>query len=79
MANTSRAALRAAAAWQRAQGILREKYDTTDEVAKHLKASRQAVWKWVAVPPLKVPLVSKLTGIEPHNLRPDLPSLFPQQ
>lgn len=43
--------------------------------------SPQAVSYWrhtsTGIPAERVPLVSRLMGIPPHQLRPDLPHLFP--
>lgn len=67
----------ALAACKRAKKALREKFTTPDAAADAVGVSRQGLWKWDKVPPLRVPVVSKLTGISMHELRPDLPDLFP--
>lgn len=42
-----------------------------------LKITRFAVQQWQAIPPLRVPAISELSGIPKHELRPDMPDLFP--
>lgn len=48
------------------------------DVKAAIGVTRQAMWKWDTIPPTRVPGVSKLTGIPKHELRPDLPELFPK-
>lgn len=64
--------------WLDANRILLEKHGTTIEVAKVLRRTRQAISTWSRVPIEQVHAVSKLTGIPPHKLRPDLPDIFPK-
>jgi Putative antitoxin of bacterial toxin-antitoxin system, YdaS/YdaT len=61
-------------------------YDALDRVierisrpklAKALKISRIAVWKWRHVPIERVPRVAEITGLPRHEIRPDRPDLFP--
>lgn len=66
----------AEAAWAKAHAILREKMGTDGAIAEALGISRQAMFKWKAVPPLQVPQVSKLARVKGYELRPDLPNLF---
>lgn len=41
-------------------------------LAKRLRIARQAPYAWRRVPAARVLAVSRITGIEPHLLRPDL-------
>jgi pyruvate kinase len=41
-------------------------------IARRLKIARQAPYGWKRVPPLRVRDVAKITGLAPHELRPDL-------
>jgi hypothetical protein len=50
---------------------LREAVSAAD-IAKKLRITRQAVGCWHAVPAEHVKPISVLTGIPPHELRPDL-------
>lgn len=59
-------ALRAVKAALPAKGI------TFADVAFHLGITRQAVSGWHAIPAEWVKKISDLTGIPPHELRPDL-------
>jgi len=45
------------------------------KTAKALGITRAAVVKWRQVPPARVHAVSRVTGLPPHRLRPDL---FPE-
>lgn len=76
---TGRGNARAIKACQRALKMLCREGAVTPstETAKAVGVSRFAMWKWDVVPPLRVPAISRLTGIRPHRLRPDLPDLFP--
>lgn len=47
------------------------------KLGDHLGITAIAVWKWRKVPFERVPAISRLTGIPPHELRPDLPEIFP--
>jgi DNA-binding transcriptional regulator YdaS (Cro superfamily) len=49
-----------------------EKLGSKTALAIALKISRAAVCQWDRVPSGRVGAVSKLTGIPPHELRPDL-------
>lgn len=53
-----------------------EKGLTQAEAAKLLKADQSSVSRWTSgarkVPPQRVPEVSEITGIPPHELRPDI-------
>ncbi|MDC7784810.1 Cro/CI family transcriptional regulator [Rhodoplanes sp. TEM] len=42
------------------------------KVAKALGIGRQAVYQWRRVPPERVLTVSEVTGLPPHQIRPDL-------
>lgn len=64
-------------AWQKAKNVLAEKFETQVELEQALGISRQALWKWTTVPPHQVPKVSEMTGMPRHELRPDMPDLFP--
>lgn len=41
-------------------------------IAEQLKIARQAPYAWKRVPPLRVQDVARITGLKPHELRPDL-------
>jgi DNA-binding transcriptional regulator YdaS (Cro superfamily) len=41
-------------------------------LARRLKLSRQAVYAWTQVPHERVLEVARITGMTPHQLRPDL-------
>lgn len=41
-------------------------------IAEELKIARQAPYAWKKVPALRVQDVARITGIKPHELRPDL-------
>ena len=41
-------------------------------IAEKLKIARQAPYAWKKVPALRVQEVARITGIKPHELRPDL-------
>ena len=41
-------------------------------IAEKLKIARQAPYAWKRVPALRVQAVAQITGIKPHELRPDL-------
>lgn len=41
-------------------------------LGEQLGIDRQAVYQWRQVPPHRVRAVSRLTGIPPHVLRPDI-------
>jgi len=41
-------------------------------IAERLKIARQAPYAWKKVPPLRVQEVARITGLKPHELRPDL-------
>lgn len=41
-------------------------------IAARLKIARQAPYAWTRVPPLRVLQVARITGLQPHELRPDL-------
>ncbi len=41
------------------------------EIARACGITTQAVSQWTRVPPTRVRLVARLTGIPPHILRPD--------
>jgi DNA-binding transcriptional regulator YdaS (Cro superfamily) len=40
--------------------------------AASLGVTKQAVWQWVEVPPLRVLQVERISGVSRHELRPDL-------
>lgn len=46
-------------------------------LAKACSLDAATPYSWTVVPPVHVPAVAELTRIPPHELRPDLPSLFP--
>lgn len=52
--------------------VLSEKGLTFADIAFHLGITRQAVSGWHAIPAEWVKKISDLTGIPPHDLRPDL-------
>lgn len=81
MKNLTPAQQAARRACERAIGIMKKGGDkeTKLDVAKQLGISRQGLNKWEVVPPGRVHQVSQLTGIDPHNLRPDLPAQFPKR
>lgn len=41
-------------------------------IAEALKIARQAPYGWKRVPALRVQQVARITGLKPHELRPDL-------
>jgi DNA-binding transcriptional regulator YdaS (Cro superfamily) len=41
-------------------------------LAKKLRITSQAISQWDKVPPFQVLKVARITGIAPHELRPDL-------
>lgn len=41
-------------------------------LAEALRIDRQAVYQWKRIPPSRVRAVSRITGIPPHVLRPDI-------
>lgn len=41
-------------------------------IAEKLKIARQAPYAWKRVPALRVQAVARITGLKPHELRPDL-------
>lgn len=41
-------------------------------IAETLKIARQAPYAWKRVPALRVQDVARITGLKPHELRPDL-------
>jgi hypothetical protein len=41
-------------------------------VARHFNLTRQAVWMWRKVPPLRVLELERLSGVSRHRLRPDV-------
>jgi DNA-binding transcriptional regulator YdaS (Cro superfamily) len=47
------------------------------QLALRLDVQPSAVHKWRRIPTERVLTVSQITGIPPHELRPDLPALFP--
>ena len=54
------------------KAVLSEKKLSFSDVAKGLGITRQAVSGWHAIPAEWVKKISDLTGIPPHELRPDL-------
>ena len=42
------------------------------ELARQLGIRHQALYQWDAIPPSRVIDVCKLTGLRPHDVRPDL-------
>lgn len=46
--------------------------DTVQKIADHFKVTYMAVRQWPKVPSGRVLGVSKLTGLPPHKIRPDL-------
>ena len=49
---------------------------TAYRIAKELGQSKQSVYQWKKVPGKHVQTVSKLTGLTPAELRPDLVKLL---
>lgn len=49
----------------------------TTALARACGVNKATPYSWSRVPPQHVPAVSAVTGIPPHDLRPDLPQLFP--
>ncbi|HWW46281.1 MAG TPA: YdaS family helix-turn-helix protein [Xanthobacteraceae bacterium] len=45
---------------------------TGNELASRLGVTPQAISGWRRVPPTRVLAVSEITGIPPHELRPDI-------
>lgn len=45
---------------------------TAGKLAEAIGISAQAVSQWDEVPPLRVLAVSRISGVPPHELRPDL-------
>lgn len=51
---------------------------TRYRLAQKLGISRVAVGKWAGVPIRRVHDVAEATGLAPHEIRPDLPKIFPR-
>ena len=56
--------------------------DNQSELARRCNVKQPHVWKWIKagrVPTERVHAVSRATGgkVQPHELRPDLPDIFP--
>lgn len=49
-----------------------DKYGGYAALAVRLGLTRQAVWKWKAIPLKYVPLIAEDTGIPREKLRPDI-------
>lgn len=48
------------------------KYGNAVKLAAHLGISRQAVSRWTKIPMRHLAAISEITGMQPHELRPDV-------